>query len=247
MPASIRSQRFRVIDVETTGINPLSDAIVEIGWAIMQGDGAILSSGSTLVNPLRHIPPEATALHHISDSDVAHAPALNEVITLFPDLASPALTAVAHNASFDAAFLRQGPVALSLANPRFLCTLRMAQNLFPGFHDHKLQSLTVRFGFADTPHFSQAHRAGEDVAVVCRLFSHLVGQYLKAGHPDDLETLTQFSTLQRMPFGKHKGTLLHLLPPDYVGWLLRQDLDEELRQVLTSVDNGTFRPFMVRR
>jgi DNA polymerase III epsilon subunit-like protein len=48
MDKSIRSQSFRVLDTETTGLDPRTDAIVELAWAIMRGDGTVLSSNSTL-------------------------------------------------------------------------------------------------------------------------------------------------------------------------------------------------------
>jgi len=59
MSSTIRSQLFRALDIETTGLDPKTDAIVELAWAIMRGDGAVLSSGSTLINPGRPIPTDA--------------------------------------------------------------------------------------------------------------------------------------------------------------------------------------------
>jgi DNA polymerase-3 subunit epsilon len=105
MDKSIRSQSFRVLDTETTGLDPRTDAIVELAWAIMRGDGTVLSSNSTLINPGRHIPRDATTIHGITDRDVANAPTLEKAVEQYRDLHTPVLHAVCHNAGFDSVLL----------------------------------------------------------------------------------------------------------------------------------------------
>jgi DNA polymerase III epsilon subunit-like protein len=61
------------MDIETTGIDPATDAIIEIASVDMVRDG-ITNAMDTLVRPTKPIPPGASAVHHIVDEDVANAP-----------------------------------------------------------------------------------------------------------------------------------------------------------------------------
>ena len=67
-----------VIDIETTGIDPATDAIIEIASVELVRDGGIANPMDTLVRPTRPIPPAASAVHHIVDEDVASAPAFKD-------------------------------------------------------------------------------------------------------------------------------------------------------------------------
>jgi Exonuclease len=74
---------IRVIDIETTGIDPASDAIIEIASVDMVRGGGITNAMGTLVRPGKPIPPGASAIHHIIDDDLKDAPPLSEVIDRF--------------------------------------------------------------------------------------------------------------------------------------------------------------------
>jgi len=234
----IRSQLFRVLDTETTGLDPKKDAVVELAWAIMRGDGTVLSSDSTLINPGRPIPADASRIHGISDSDVAQAPILEQAVENHSELYIPVLTAVCHNASFDSVLLGRSQ-RLAEGNPRFLCTLRLAQNLVPGCESYSLESLNSYLGLGADVDGSTAHRARGDVATTCSLLKHLIDCYLAGGHPDDTDELFEVTSIQRMPFGKHKGRLLSEVPVDYIDWLLDRDIDDELRAALRRARIGT--------
>jgi DNA polymerase III epsilon subunit family exonuclease len=92
---------FVVFDVETTGLERF-DRIVEIGFARFEG-GKLVKEWGSLLNPGVPIPPDATAIHGISDDDVADAPRFLEAL---PDAFAIAHDAhpVAYNASFDRGF-----------------------------------------------------------------------------------------------------------------------------------------------
>jgi DNA polymerase III epsilon subunit-like protein len=239
MGTSIRSQLFRVFDTETTGLNPKTDAVVELAWAIMRGDGTVLSSNSTLINPGRHIPADASRVHGVFDGDVAEAPTFEQAVEKYTDLYVPTLPAVCHNASFDSVLLRRSP-RLADGNPRFLCTLRLAQNLVPGCKSYKLDFLRSHLGLDTDVEKPAPHRAANDVATASLLLKHLIDCYLGAGYPDEIDELFEVATLQRMPFGKHAGKLLSEVPPDYIDWLLgRDDIDDELRFTLRAARSGS--------
>ncbi len=60
-------------DLETTGTNVTSDRIVEISFVKLMPDGRIIEK-TRRINPEMHIPEESTAVHHITDEDVANEP-----------------------------------------------------------------------------------------------------------------------------------------------------------------------------
>ena len=80
---SDKPTRFRVVDLETTGTTP-NDAVVEVGAVDLVGEDIILV-GSDLVRPPIPIPPEASAIHHITDRDVAHCPQVEEILPFYMD------------------------------------------------------------------------------------------------------------------------------------------------------------------
>ncbi len=77
-------ERFAVLDVETTGLDPDRDSVVEMACVRVWND-RIADQWSTLVQPREAIPPFATAIHGIDDTMVRHAPT-------FPDRWGPAGT-----------------------------------------------------------------------------------------------------------------------------------------------------------
>ena len=140
---------YQVFDLESTGVLPTSDRICEI--AIVRVDcGAITSEWSTLVNPGVPIPAGATAIHKITDADVAGAPMLADVL---PDLFARLFEGVpvlAHNgARFDVPMLRAelsrlgyDPAEL-LAGVEFVDTLPVFRRLLPGKPSHALGAVAA--------------------------------------------------------------------------------------------------------
>jgi DNA polymerase III epsilon subunit-like protein len=73
----------RVIDIETTGTDPATDAIIEIASVDLLKDGTIANQRSTLVRPPIPVPPESSAVHHLIDDDLAFARQLDDVLDQF--------------------------------------------------------------------------------------------------------------------------------------------------------------------
>ena len=88
------------LDIETTGLCPEQDKIVDIALIDDYGD-VLLES---LVNPLKKIPFHITAINGISDHDVAYAPLLDEIINEIEEECK-GKTLIVYNASFDLSFL----------------------------------------------------------------------------------------------------------------------------------------------
>lgn len=162
-------QRLVAVDTETTGLNPTDGhTLVEVA-AVGLDDGTIGESWSSLMQPGRPIPPDAAAVHGISDAMVVDAPLPATVASEMRRRCAD-LPLVLHNASFDLPFLigmlrRAGlPPLLS----PIIDTLGLARGL-PGTGGHSLGALAVRFGL---PRESR-HRALGDALTTARLLTKL--------------------------------------------------------------------------
>ena len=152
---------FTVFDVETTGMSPARDRIVEIAALRIDTDGTE-KRFSTLVNPGRRIPAAATRVHHITDAMVADAPGFETVGAEFTAFAAGSKL-VAHNALFDLRFLQESLVRCGCApwEGDTMDTLRLARSIFPGLPSYKLQDLRIVLDLECSN--GTAHRAGSDV------------------------------------------------------------------------------------
>jgi DNA polymerase-3 subunit epsilon len=141
---------FVAFDLETTGLFPESDRIVEIGAIRFDSSGREIAQFQRLVNPGRPMAPQAQAIHGISDADLADAPGVDQVLPEFLDWLGPAPTPVllAHNAGFDAGFLGREFTRIGRPIPslQVVDTLALARRHLPGARDHKLETLARALG-----------------------------------------------------------------------------------------------------
>ena len=122
---------YSALDVETTGLNPTSDRIVEIGAVIFQR-GTVQKVFSSLVNPGTPISQAASAVNHITNSMLNSAPSEKEVYSQLVDFLGEALSAgvvmCAHNAEFDFDFLCNTLSRLGFnANIEYIDTLGLSR------------------------------------------------------------------------------------------------------------------------
>ncbi|AYD89068.1 3'-5' exonuclease [Actinomyces lilanjuaniae] len=107
---------YAVIDLETTGLSPVSDTILEVAVVLTDPSGCTQTSWSTLINPGRGTDVGPTHIHGLIAQDLLDAPSLDEVADrLARDLAGRAV--VAHNARFDVGFLTQALGRRRLLDP----------------------------------------------------------------------------------------------------------------------------------
>jgi DNA polymerase-3 subunit epsilon len=186
MPAlALRSTRFAFVDVETTGIDPATSAVVEVACQVVDR-GRVVATFESLVDPGIPIPPFVTAIHGIDDAMVAGQPRLGQLIPALTELCAGAVL-VAHNAAFDRRFLP------FLAQRPSVCSWRLATRVVPEAPNHKNQTLRAFFGVNDgTLRGRRPHRALADVIVTRHVFFHCVDRYLAAGNPDDVGALRAF-------------------------------------------------------
>jgi DNA polymerase-3 subunit epsilon len=166
---------YAVVDVETTGTDPETDEIVSLAVVRLDPAGVETERFATLVRPTRPIPAEATAVHGITDADVADAPSLAEVAPRVRALLDGAVFA-AHNARFDLALVQHGLAAVGLAyRPAGVaCTLDVFRLLEPLAPSHRLEAICSRHGIE----LEDAHEALGDVVATAALVRLLLGQGL---------------------------------------------------------------------
>jgi len=125
----LRDVTFVVVDLETTGGSPADCEITEIGAVKVRG-GEVLGEFQTLVDPGRPIPPFIAVLTGITDAMVASSPRLEGALPAFLEFARGSVL-VAHNAPFDAGFLKAACSRLGHPWPGFtvLDTARLARQV----------------------------------------------------------------------------------------------------------------------
>lgn len=163
---------FVVVDVETTGGSVRNGhKVTEIAAIVVDGRGRVVDEFQTLVNPERPIPRFITALTNITDEMVRDAPRFCDVL---PELRAflGDRVFVAHNASFDRAFVGFEIVWASgeVYDPRTLCTVRLARRLVPEVSSRSLDALSFYFGFDN----DARHRAYGDARVTALLLGRLL-------------------------------------------------------------------------
>jgi len=222
-------------DTETTGNQPQKDYLCQIAYktrALPAQAGEIFCE---LYKPTILIPPEASAITHITNKMVANKPAFQEgpdfkkIKDLFE---APSSVVVAHNAKFDLAIIDKE----NIKPVNFICTLRVARaldkdNVIP---QYKLQFLRY---YLDIEIEAAAHDALGDVLVLEKLYDRLLAKIMKepacAGmdspisEEDAIEKMINISSrpslMSIFNFGKHNGkTVEQVVSIDrgYLEWML---------------------------
>jgi DNA polymerase III subunit alpha, Gram-positive type len=156
---SIDEATYVVFDLETTGLNPWKEGLLEIGAVKIQ-NGVVLDEFSSLINPGREIPPEIQKLTGITPEMVKDQPSPREVLQSFLDFLGEAPVLVAHNAQFDVNFLKaQSQLLLERkVEPVYLDTLGLSRSVWPEFKSHRLNTVAKELGIQLLQH----HRAVDD-------------------------------------------------------------------------------------
>lgn len=159
-----------IVDVETTGLNPRLERVIEIGILRVE-DGKIKRRMDMLINPVTYVPPFITEITGITNRDVESAPTFYDRYQEIFHMLDGALF-VAHNAPFDYGFLREefNRVGLNF-EANTLCTARLSRKIFPEHHSHSLSSLIERYGFK----CARRHRAFDDAEVLHK-FLRMLGR-----------------------------------------------------------------------
>lgn len=154
----LQDTTFVVVDVETTGMDPVTDRITEIAMMKIRG-AALQDEFSTLINPLIPIPEFITRLTGIDDLMVQDAPPAREVAPYIAEFLGDAIF-VAHNAPFDWGFIRHTLRRERDIEPRNLqlCTVRLSRRILPSLPSKSLDPVTRALNIR----IPERHRASGD-------------------------------------------------------------------------------------
>ncbi|GLZ47412.1 DNA polymerase III subunit epsilon [Actinomycetospora sp. NBRC 106375] len=215
---------FVVVDLETTGGPPDSDAITEIGAVKVRG-GEVVGEFATLVDPGVSVPPAIIQLTGITTAMVTGAPRLREVLGAFLEFCAGAVL-VAHNAPFDighlrAACRRHGP---SWPRPAVVCTARLGRRVLTRDEapSCRLSALATLFGARTRP----IHRALDDAKATVDVLHGLLERVGGRG----VSTLEDLLALQVevSPAQRAKRHLADAVPEQPGVYLFRGPGDEVL-------------------
>jgi exodeoxyribonuclease X len=212
------------LDTETTGNEPVKDFLCQLAFK------TDTETFCELFKPPIPIPPEASAVTHITDKHVADKKAFKEssnygAIKLM--LEDPTAVMVAHNAKFDMAIIEKEGIVPA----NFICTLRVARaldtkNVIP---QYKLQFLRYYLGIDIE---ADAHDALGDVLVLEQLYKRLLDKIMESDGIDEEKAIEKMIDISSRPslmnsfsFGKYNGKTcaeVLILDRGYLEWMLAQ-------------------------
>lgn len=210
-------------DTETTG-NTEKDTLCQIAY---KNRNEVFSG---LFKPEGRIPPEASAVHHITNKMVNDKPkfinsvAYKNIKNLFEDKST---IVIAHNAPFDLMMIKKEDIE----PPNFICTLRVARYLDPEGKIEKYNLQYLRY-LLEIEVEATAHDAMGDVLVLEKLFERQKDKIMNSEGLNEESALKKMieisshpSLLVNMNFGKHIGKKIKDVAkadPSYLEWLLAE-------------------------
>ena len=162
---------YAVVDLETTGLLPHADAIVQVGAVRVRGGRVVRGERlDCLVHPGRPIPAASTAVHGIGDTAVADAPPAAEVLPRLHAFCDGSVF-VAHNAPFDLGFLKRSGPSHGWTLPT-LDTVLLSAIVFGASETHTLDALAARLGLPVPP--GHRHTAFGDACLTAEVLVRLL-------------------------------------------------------------------------
>lgn len=221
-------------DTETTGADASQDHMVEVAFLLAEYNGITplecTGEFSSLVKPPVLVPPEASAVHHITNAMLEGAPSTADLQETVRGLAERASFICAHNLPFDMAILQRGfpGVFQSFTEERRIDTLRLSRHCFGDIPSHGLQALRYRLGLDGAIPSGEAHRALFDTRLVKALLDSVLERNLTGvtGLSELVRFIARPLEIKVFNFGKHKGCLVEDIAAtdaDYIRWLLKQE------------------------
>ncbi len=213
-------------DTETTG-NTEKDFLCQIAYKAGE------ESFTGMYKPPFKIPPEASAVHHISNKMLEDKKSFGEtedakkIKELFEN---PDSVVVAHNAPFDLMIIKKE----NIIPKNFICTLRVARFLDP---EEKIERYNLQYlrYLLEIEIEAQAHDALGDVLVLEKLFERLKNKIMEHDSLSEKEAIEEMikisshpSLFKKFKFGKHNGKFIEEVAKvdrGYLEWLLAQKLD----------------------
>lgn len=238
-----------VFDLETTGIQVAKDRIVEISILKVNPD-ASRESKTWLVNPEMPIPSESTAVHGITDDNVANAPTFKEIAAKVIEMISGCDLGGFNSNRFDVPLLAEELLRAGIDFDLNKFKLVDAQTIF---HKMEPRNLTAAYKFYCKKDLENAHSAEADVLATFEVLDAQVGHYDDL--PKDVAGLSEFSVHNKFAdlagmihfddnkeeifaFGKYKGQKVkEVFQKDlgYYAWIQNADFPLYTKKVLTGI------------
>ncbi|HBY52218.1 MAG TPA: DNA polymerase III subunit epsilon [Marinilabiliales bacterium] len=241
-------------DLETTGINIVSDRIVQIAYHKVSPNGKE-ESKCMLINPEMPIPPESTAIHKITNEAVADCPTFKQVVNeIVKDFEGCDLAGYNSN-RFDIPLLAE---ELLRAEADIDLSRRKFVDVQVIFHKKEQRTLSAAYKFYCDKDLEGAHDASVDTMATYEILQSQLEKYPDLNN--DVEFLSKYTTQNNnvdfagkfiyndkgeeiFNFGKYKGQkVTDVLKNDtgYFGWMLSGDFSLHTKKVLTNIKLRNF-------
>jgi DNA polymerase-3 subunit epsilon len=242
-----------VFDIESTGANPRSDRIIDLAIVKVMPDGK-RTTHTFRVNPGQPIPKEVTAIHGISDADVANCPPFIKIAQQVADILEGCDLCGYNLGRFDIPMLAE-----EFLRARIKCNLDNRRVIDPQrvYHKREPRDLTAALAFYCGEMHIGAHGAEADALATIRV---LEGQYEKYHDlPADIDELHNYCN-QRDPswvdqmgrlrwangeivlnFGRKKDTPLKTIietDPSFIKWILKGDFPRDMQEIISKAAEG---------
>lgn len=193
------------IDLETTGLNPKQDKIIEIG-AVKVEDGKITDSFSQLINPGRKLEERIIELTGITNKDLEGKPYIEEVFPKLRDFLGD-YPLLGHSVLFDFSFLKKAAVNQKLTfEKQAVDTLKIARKFLADLEHRSLDYLCEYYGI---PH--HAHRALADAEATHMLYLRLAEAFYTEEEALFVPQQLQFQVKRDTPITKPQKERLYRL------------------------------------
>ncbi|WP_287212691.1 3'-5' exonuclease [Muribaculum sp.] len=237
-------------DLETTGTNILTDRIVEISIIKLMPNGTE-SEVTMRINPQMPIPAEATAIHHITDADVADCPTFKQVAQNIANIFLDADVAGFNSNRFDVPMLSE---EMFRAGINFDMSRRRFVDVQTIFHKLEQRTLSAAYKFYCGKSLDDAHSANADTRATYEVLKAQLDHYPEQ-LKNDMAFLSEFSSQNRnadlmgriiyndndkevFNFGKYKGQEVESVfrnDPGYYAWMMQGEFPANTKQVITNI------------
>ena len=201
------------IDLETTGLNPKTEKIIEIG-AVKVVDGICVDTFSAFVNPGRKLEERIVELTGIHDEDLAEAPSIEEVLPKLLEFVGD-FCLLGHSVLFDYSFVKKAAVNQKLTfEKEAVDTLKIARKYLADLEHRNLDYLC---GYYKIPH--HAHRALADAEATHELYKKLAEDFYTEEEILFVPQQLHFQVKRDVPITKpQKERLYRLLAQHKIEW-----------------------------
>lgn len=236
-------------DIETTGLNIMKDRIIELSYIKVFPDGQEQKE-CLRINPGMPIPPESTAVHHITDDDVRQCPSFEQLAHRLAEVFTGCDVAGFNSNHFDVPVLDEEFTRAGIQFNWNDCKFIDIQTIF---HKKEKRDLAAAYLFYCGAEMQNHHSSMADVETTYDVFKAQLERYDDIG--STVPKLSEYSSFSAnadlagriiynaqgqevINFGKHKGKLLEdvlRVEPSYASWMLSGDFASSTKRIVSMV------------